>query len=126
ATAAQATAGLRLDLRGVYRRMAGGVALACAAAILSVWVRPVAWPTALPFLLLWAASPAVARWSSLPWLAVRTKPASAAEARTLRLIARRTWRFFETFVGSEDQALPPDNFQDDPNPVVAHRTSPTH
>jgi cyclic beta-1,2-glucan synthetase len=44
----------------------------------------------------------------------------------LRLTARRTWRFFETFVGPEDHALPPDNFQDDPTPVVAHRTSPTN
>src|SRR5438552_492113 len=125
-TAARAKAGLRLDLRGFYRRMAGGVTLACVAAVLSVWVRPAAWPIALPFLLLWAASPAVARWSSLPWLAVRTKAPSAAEARALRLIARRTWRFFTTFVGAEDHALPPDNFQEDPNPVVAHRTSPTN
>src|SRR5207237_6220172 len=74
----------------------------------------------------WAASPTVARWSSLPWLAVRTKAPSAAEARALRLIARRTWRFFTTFVGAEDHALPPDNFQEDPSPVVAHRTSPTN
>jgi len=44
----------------------------------------------------------------------------------LRLIARRTWRFFETFVGPEDHALPPDNFQEDPEPVVAMRTSPTN
>jgi len=51
---------------------------------------------------------------------------SAAEARELRLTARRTWRFFETFVTAEDHALPPDNFQDDPKPVVAHRTSPTN
>src|SRR5206468_6355016 len=125
-TAARAKAGLRLDLRGFYRRMAGGVTLACVAAVLSVWVRPAAWPIALPFLLHWAASPAVARWSSLPWLAVRTKAPSAAEARALRLIARRTWRFFSTFVGAEDHALPPDNFQEDPRPVVAHRTSPTN
>ena len=44
----------------------------------------------------------------------------------LRLTARRTWRFFETFVGPEDHALPPDNFQEEPTPVVAHRTSPTN
>src|SRR4029078_9006626 len=43
-----------------------------------------------------------------------------------RLVARRTWRFFETFVGPEDHALPPDNFQEDPAPVIAHRTSPTN
>jgi cyclic beta-1,2-glucan synthetase len=43
----------------------------------------------------------------------------------LRLIARRTWRFFETFVTSVDQMLPPDNFQEDPS-AIAHRTSPTN
>ena len=51
---------------------------------------------------------------------------SADDVEALRLIARRTWRFFETFVGPEDNGLPPDNFQDDPKPVVAHRTSPTN
>ena len=49
-----------------------------------------------------------------------------ADVDALRLIARRTWRFFETFVGPDDHGLPPDNFQDDPQPVVAHRTSPTN
>ena len=44
----------------------------------------------------------------------------------MRLIARRTWRFFETFVSVDDHNLPPDNFQEDPAPVVAHRTSPTN
>ena len=51
---------------------------------------------------------------------------SDRDVDALRLIARRTWRFFETFVGPEDHGLPPDNFQDDPEPVVAHRTSPTN
>ena len=51
---------------------------------------------------------------------------SFEDARALRLIARRTWRFFATFVGPEDHALPPDNFQEDPSPVVARRTSPTN
>ncbi len=49
-----------------------------------------------------------------------------ATQRALRLVARRTWRYFETFVTAEDQMLPPDNFQEDPRPVVAHRTSPTN
>jgi cyclic beta-1,2-glucan synthetase len=44
----------------------------------------------------------------------------------LRLTARRTWRFFETFVTTADHMLPPDNFQEDPAPVLAHRTSPTN
>src|SRR5216110_2098143 len=125
-TAAQAKAGLRLDLRGFYRRMGGGVTLAAAATAVVGWWRPTAWPAALPFLLLWAASPALARWISLPWPAARTKPLTAGDARALRLIARRTWRFFATFVGPREHALPPDNFQEEPNPVVAHRTSPTN
>ena len=125
-TAAQAKAGLRLDLRGFYRRMGGGVTLAFAAAAAVAWGRPEARPVALPFLLLWAASPLVARWISVPWLAARSKPLSPGDAGALRLIARRTWRFFETFVGPEDHAMPPDNFQEEPKPVVAHRTSPTN
>ena len=51
---------------------------------------------------------------------------SAADAQALRLTARRTWRFFETFVTAADHMLPPDNFQEDPVPVLAHRTSPTN
>ncbi len=125
-TAAQAKAGLRLDLRGFCRRMGGGVALAAAAAVAVAWRRPEAWPAALPFLMLWLASPAVARWISVPRSTASTPPLSSADARALRLIARRTWRFFATFVGPEDHALPPDNFEETPSPVVAHRTSPTN
>src|SRR5690606_19217716 len=51
---------------------------------------------------------------------------SVDEATQLRLIARRTWRFFETFVTSADHYLPPDNFQEIPRPVIARRTSPTN
>ena len=125
-TAAQAKAGLHLDLRGFYRRMAGGIALAAAVAVAVAWGRPEAWPAALPFLVLWVAAPAVARWISLPRSRAPAEPLSLADAATLRLVARRTWRYFSTFVGPEDHALPPDNFQETPSPVVAHRTSPTN
>src|SRR5712691_2686209 len=80
-TAAQAKAGLRLDLRGFYRRMGGGVTLAVAAAAVVAWGRAEAWSVALPLLLLWAASPAVARWISLPRLTAMTTPLSSADAR---------------------------------------------
>ncbi len=55
-----------------------------------------------------------------------TRSAERGRRAFARLIARRTWRFFETFVGAEDNWLPPDNFQEDPAPVIAHRTSPTN
>lgn len=126
-TAAQAEDAYAHKLAGMYRRMGGGIVLAVlAAAGVAVFGRYESWAAAAPFILLWLAAPAVARWVSLPLRLTGAGPVSPGDARTLRLIARRTWRFFETFVSPEDHALPPDNFQEDPKPVVAHRTSPTN
>ncbi len=125
-TAGQATVSRQLDLLGFYRQMSGGVALGGVAAILLGWVGSAAWPVAAPFVIAWIASPAIARWTSLSPLVAGRLPSSPAQARALRLVARRTWRFFETFVKATDHWLPPDNFQEDPKPVVAHRTSPTN
>ena len=41
-------------------------------------------------------------------------------------VARKTWLYFETLAGPEDNWLPPDNLQEDRAPRVAHRTSPTN
>ena len=125
-TAAQAEDAYTFNLAGMYRRMAGGIVLAVVAGGVATFGRHESWAAAAPFILLWVASPVVARWVSLPPRLTGAGPVSSADARTLRLIARRTWRFFETFVSPEDHALPPDNFQEEPKPVVAHRTSPTN
>jgi len=78
-----------------------------------------------PVLLLWLVSPAVGWWISLPLVA--PVPDLSTEQRAfLRRSARRTWRFFADFVGPEDNWLPPDNFQEQPLPVIATRTSPTN
>jgi cyclic beta-1,2-glucan synthetase len=124
-TAAQAKYDFDLSLGACYRRMNRSVALSAAVGILVALQPPDVWPIAAPFVLLWALSPLVAYWISLPRRQTAA-PLSEDEARMLRLIARRTWRFFETFVGAEDHALPPDNFQEQPAAVVAHRTSPTN
>ncbi len=125
-TAAQAKSGHDLALGTFVRGMGGVVVLAAGVAALLVLYRPAAWPWAAPFVLLWTLSPAVAWAISRPWRVAETEPLSDHETRTMRATARRTWRFFETFVGAEDHALPPDNFQEEPTPVVAHRTSPTN
>ncbi len=125
-TAAQAMVGPRLDLAGFARHMSGGIVIGIVAAIVVWWVGTDAWPVALPFVIAWITSPAIARWTSLsPPIAGRLS-VSSMDTRALRLIARRTWRFFETFVTATDHMLPPDNFQEEPKPVVAHRTSPTN
>jgi cyclic beta-1,2-glucan synthetase len=82
-------------------------------------------PLALPFLLLWIAAPAVAARISRPFPAWRVE-LDEPSRRELRHRARQTWRFFERFVGDDDHGLPPDNFQEDPEPRIAHRTSPTN
>jgi cyclic beta-1,2-glucan synthetase len=124
--AAQAASGRRLDLVGFAHRMAGAMAIGAIAAIVGFASRHGSWPIALPFAALWMASPAVARFVSLSPGESAVLPMSGAEAQALRRTARRTWRFFETFVTPADNMLPPDNFQDDPAPAVAHRTSPTN
>jgi cyclic beta-1,2-glucan synthetase len=125
-TAAQTNLGPQLDLYSAYRRMSGGVVIAMIAAAIIGHFRPDAWRVALPFVILWSASPAIAAWISLSPLVAGRLAVTDADARALRLVARRTWRYFETFVTADDQMLPPDNFQEDPRPVLAHRTSPTN
>ncbi len=125
-TAAQAGSALSLKLSDFHRRMGGALVLALGSAGMVALVRPASLPWAAPWVALWLLSPLVAQRSSLPLRAAPDAPLSAAGERLLRSTARRTWRFFETFVVPEDQSLPPDNFQEDPKPVVAHRTSPTN
>ena len=124
--AAQATISPRLDLMGFAHRMAGAIFIGFTVAVVALASRHASWSVALPFASLWLASPAVARFVSLPPAAAGHLPMTYADAQALRLTARRTWRFFETFVTSDDSMLPPDNFQDDPAPALAHRTSPTN
>jgi cyclic beta-1,2-glucan synthetase len=102
------------------------VVVAAAAGALVVASRTGAWPVAAPFILLWALSPFFSWRISLPPKLAEAQILSRRETRSLRLIARRTWRFFETFVVEAENFLPPDNFQEDPEPVIAHRTSPTN
>ena len=125
-TAAQAKSAVDLDIFGIYRRMFASVALALAALLTVISVRHTSLPAAIPFVAMWIAAPAVARWISLPPTLPEIETLSPKDAKTLRLNSRSTWRFFEEFVTPEENFLPPDNFQEDPKPVVAHRTSPTN
>ncbi len=77
------------------------------------------------FLLVWLLFPILSVQMSQTRKKIQHK-LSAAEAQLLRKIARRTWNFYETFATPTDHWLIPDNFQEEPKPVVAHRTSPTN
>jgi cyclic beta-1,2-glucan synthetase len=127
-TSAAATAravGRVTSRRRFWREMMTAPLLAVAAAIPLVLLRPGALPAALPLVLLWLASPEIAARASQPRRR-KTEPLAEEDVRYLRLLARRTWLFFDTFVGPADQWLPPDHFQETPRGAVAHRTSPTN
>ncbi|MGH9967775.1 MAG: GH36-type glycosyl hydrolase domain-containing protein [Pyrinomonadaceae bacterium] len=124
-TAAQAEGAARHDLGSFLLFMLPAVLLVLLATVLILWLRPASLSFAAPFLVAWAMAPFVAYWVSRP-TAPQLRAMTGEDLRFARLVARRTWRFFETFVGAEDNWLPPDNFQEDPKPVIAHRTSPTN
>ena len=87
-----------------------------------------AWPlliSIVPLLGAWVSAPLIAHALSLPARREVT-PLSAEAAATALRYARAHWEFFARFVNAETAWLAPDNYQEDPEPVVAMRTSPTN
>lgn len=115
-----------LSLAGHYRLMAAPVLLASLILLASVLHQSKA-----PLLIssglavLWLLSPALALLVSRP--SAPLAPEIGGDQRFfLRRVARKTWRFFDTFVVAHGHGLVPDNYQEDPTAGVAWRTSPTN
>lgn len=124
--AAQARVSSQPTLDSYYSYMYGAVLIGVGALFVSWLARgEITWP-AIALAVAWSSSPAIAAWTSRVRPGRQARRLSADDVHSLRLIARRTWRYFETFVTPEHNWLPPDNFQEDPSEVVAHRTSPTN
>ncbi len=115
----------RSPLASVLASMWIAPVIAVAMAVLLAAAAPAALIVAAPILLVWFVSPGIAAWISRP-LPRREARLTGDQTVFLRRLARRTWAFFETFVGEEDRWLPPDNVQEYPAAAVAHRTSPTN
>jgi len=113
------------DLRSYWETMWCAPGLSVLIALGLVAAHAPSWAAALPLLLLWTLCPVAAWWISLP-LVDQTPALSGEQTLSLRRLSRKTWRYFEEFVGDEDNWLPPDNFQEHPHPVIATRTSPTN
>ncbi|MDP3278248.1 MAG: glucoamylase family protein [Deltaproteobacteria bacterium] len=108
-----------------WKTMLSSPLLAIGIAWMVAWLRPTALISAAPILLLWLLAPEIARILSAT-RAAKTEQTTEEDRKKLRLIARRTWAFFEAFVGPRDQWLPIDNYQEEPREQIAHRTSPTN
>jgi cellobiose phosphorylase len=125
-TASDAERTARSGPAGFYATMwiAPVVALACGSFL--ALMQPSELPLAAPFLALWLASPWIAWRISQPIEPSAVPELKPRQLAFLRRTARKTWRYFETFVTAQEHWLPPDNFQEEPVPVVASRTSPTN
>jgi cyclic beta-1,2-glucan synthetase len=124
-TADYARRNARTSLAAYAAEMWVAPALAVTLGIALAWTQPIACAYVLPILLLWLVAPGVGWWISRA--EPPAAPAFSAEQQVfLRVLSRRTWRYFEAFAAEPDHWLPPDNFQEHPAPVIASRTSPTN
>jgi cyclic beta-1,2-glucan synthetase len=105
--------------------LSSGTFFAAFTFLLLLVVKPISLIVAVPFIITWALTPFASRWTQRRSTS-KVLPLDQKEISKFRRYARMTWHFFETFAGEENNWLAPDNFQEDPKPVVATRTSPTN
>jgi len=115
----------RNDMVNYFGAMWFAPVFASVTAITIFFSRPASLTVAGPLLFIWLISPMIAYLFSRPFAHHEAK-LSSNQIIFLRKISRKTWSFFETFVGPDNNWLPPDNYQEQPVAVVAHRTSPTN
>ena len=113
------------SLVGVWQRMFGGQLVILGSLFASGSYRLQSLLYAVPLSIFWLSAPL---WVHLMSRPKRERKSSLTDEDTLYLreIARRTWHFFDTVVGADDNWLPPDNLQIYPANGLAHRTSPTN
>ncbi|HEY3276174.1 MAG TPA: glucoamylase family protein [Syntrophorhabdaceae bacterium] len=109
----------------VWREMGGAALVSAAIALLVLAFNPSLLLPCAPLLCLWFFSPEISYRIGLPLKRVR-EVLPMGQRYQLRRLARRTWFYFEQFVGPDDQWLPPDHFQESPRGLPARRTSPTN
>jgi cyclic beta-1,2-glucan synthetase len=124
-TAAEAEQDVGRAPTAFWRTMGPSTAIAVLSIAAGSATHPERFAVAAVFAAIWLAGPTVAWWVSEP-TATEHAVLTAKQQRALRRSARKTWRFFETFITAEGHYLAPDNFQEDPKGQVAWRTSPTN
>jgi cyclic beta-1,2-glucan synthetase len=100
---------------------------ACALLLVAAAFRgPSAMVAMAPFLFLWGLFPLAVVLIDRPAKSWRGGALTPGDHRFLRSVARRTWRYFNEFVGPQTSWLPPDNVQETPKHEIFMRTSPTN
>ncbi len=125
-TAAQAKATTDGAFKEVQGPLFNATVLLTAVSAILLTFNPTGMLTAAPFLVVWWLAPFCARALSSPPVENPSETLPLEERMRLRSIGRQTWRFFTTFVTAQENHLPPDNYQETPRPIIAHRSSPTN
>ena len=107
--------------RAMWLNVVAGVSLTALTAHAAPWFSTVA----LPVGIIWCLAPLLLSWLSRQ-PSRKTFSPNKEQKQLLRQTSREIWAFFETFANAKENGLPPDNYQEIPQPVVAHRTSPTN
>ncbi|MEO8562699.1 MAG: glucoamylase family protein [bacterium] len=131
-TASQAERATSDQARVVWKAMWPAVAIAIGALALAVTLRGTS--DVAGFQLIVAVLPLTALWMVSPYEALALSERAVRRKRRLgeplredaMRYARAHWRFFDRFVSVDTNWLAPDNYQEDPKPEVAMRTSPTN
>lgn len=125
-TAAHTARLFRLNSRyEIQAEMAVSLVSVGVVVLLASAVNPLALFAAVPLFVLWVASPQLAFWISQP-ITYASTPLNLRQKKRLERLTRRTWTYFEQYVGPDDHWLPPDHFQESPRGIVAHYTTPTN
>ncbi|XUW94362.1 glucoamylase family protein [Wukongibacter sp. M2B1] len=123
-TAADVERSLTNDIQSSIKRMRISIAVAVFTIVIGLYTDMINGFLAVPIGLLWMFSPIIAH--NISQKIDEEKELNDEDRKILRRIARKTWAYYEDFAKEEDNYLPPDNFQEDPDNGVAHRTSPTN
>lgn len=110
---------------GFWNKMRVALPIALSVLCFAIIIKPYSAVFTLPLLILWSSSPFIA-YSISQIESDESFEISQDDMQDLRVISRKTWRYFEEFINHKNSYLPPDNFQEDPPNGIAYRTSPTN
>ena len=113
------------SLKSYFRKMHASIWMPAIIVALTFVFKPQDLVGSVILFLIWGISPYFAYLISQdakPPISTLT----AKDLLDLRIISRKTWRYFEEFANFKSHYLAPDNYQEDPPRGVAYRTSPTN
>ena len=124
-TAVQAEGQPGRAVRPIWQKIWPIECLLVGIALLAWLIPPEANKLVIAFVVLWMSYPLLGALLNRQRI-LKNKKLDTQSQSLMRQTARRTWHYFETYVGAEESWLPPDNYQEAPQPRIAHRTSPTN